>query len=122
MRRRCNNPRDADYESYGGRGISVCERWKNDFWAFVEDMGERPGGCSLDRVNNDGNYSPENCRWATPLEQSNNTRSAILVTYEGKTQSISAWAREKGLSIQTLAGRLRKGWSIEKAFTFKRGG
>ena len=72
MKRRCDNPNYHHYFRYGGRGITMCDRWRNNFWAFVEDMGERPEGHSLDRINNDGNYCPENCRWATRKTQSVN--------------------------------------------------
>lgn len=73
IRTRCNNPNNPSYPNYGGRGITICERW-DDFWLFVEDVGERPDGCSLDRINNDGNYEPSNVRWATRKEQNSNKR------------------------------------------------
>lgn len=73
LRERCNNPKHKDYKNYGGRGITVCPEW-DDFWQFVEDMGERPEGCSIDRINNDGGYSKDNCRWATRLQQAANKR------------------------------------------------
>jgi len=110
---RCLNEKHESFRNYGGRGITVCDRWKK-FENFYEDMGERPEGCTLNRVNNDGPYSPENCKWSTYAEQADNTRTSRLVTFNGKTMSISKWKRELKLP---LFSRIHKGWSIEKAFT-----
>jgi hypothetical protein len=74
MIERCTNPHDTDWKNYGGRGIAVCDRWRHSFEAFLEDMGEKPPGHSIDRINNDGNYEPGNCRWATASEQQHNKR------------------------------------------------
>jgi len=79
MRSRCNNPNSVGYLNYGARGITVCDRWLNDFWAFVEDMGERPDGHTLDRIDNDGPYSPDNCRWATWDDQVLTRRSRTVL-------------------------------------------
>lgn len=106
---RCGNPKYKDYPNYGGRGIRVCERWK-DFASFYADMGEKPPGMSIDRIENDGHYEPGNCRWATPIEQSNNRRSNHRVTINGVTQTISQWARQYNLHRHTLYGRIKYGW------------
>lgn len=108
MRCRCNNPEHDNYKNYGGRGIKVCDRWDELFVNFFADMGPRPSPKhSLDRINNDGNYEPGNCRWATAKEQSRNRRNTIKLTFYGKTQSLSEWAEEYGLTKACLAGRLR---------------
>ena len=114
MNARCRNPRKVYYH---GRGIKVCERWrgKNGFANFLADMGERPAGMTLDRKDNDGPYSPENCRWVTASQQSRNTRANRLITYDGRTQTVAAWAEEVGLKWATLGGRLDGGWPVEKA-------
>ncbi len=130
MRYRCCNPSNKDYPYYGGRGIGVCERWLQSFEAFYADMGPRPQGTTLDRIDNDGPYSPENCRWATISEQNSNQRKAEYrsdgrqLTYNGKTQTVSQWASEMGLPYEVLRRRIMmRGWEIEKAlFTPNRAG
>jgi len=116
MSSRCQNPNDSNFENYGGRGITVCERWKK-FSNFLEDMGERPEGNTIDRIENNLGYYKDNCRWATDVEQANNRRNNIYLTYGGKTQTISQWERELGMNPVTLRSRLKIGWSIERAIT-----
>lgn len=116
---RCSNPNTAKYSDYGGRGITVCERWRGEhgFEHFLEDMGNRPDGGSVERINNDGSYSPENCRWATASEQCNNRRSNRIIIHDGRAQTVSQWAREVGLKRATLNERLILGWSVSDALT-----
>ena len=119
MRQRCNNPNNPDYRYYGGRGISHTERW-NDFGNFLEDMGEPPSGYTLDRIDNDGDYTPENCRWASRYQQVQNRKTNPKVTYLGKTQTISDWRKELSLpfSYALLHRRIfTRGWDAERAFT-----
>ena len=85
MRQRCHYPGDIGYKNYGGRGIKVCSRWMNSFESFYEDMGDRPEGTSLERIDNDADYSPENCKWATTPEQGTNQRTNRLITHNGET-------------------------------------
>lgn len=107
MRYRCNNQRNKDYAYYGGRGISVCQRWDTSFTAFLQDMGSRPSRKhSIDRIDNDGNYCPENCRWATHSQQMTN-RSGSTGTTE--------IARQVGINPRTLRDRIKRGWSLERA-------
>lgn len=120
MRNRCRGLKPADARIYRDRGIAVCARW-NAYAAFLEDMGEAPDGMSIDRIDNDKGYSPDNCRWATPLEQSNNSRVVRLVTVGERTQSISAWARELSVTPSALQHRLSRGMPIEQAMTLPRG-
>lgn len=106
---RCNNPQHKNYHRYGGRGIKVCERWLT-FKNFLEDMGERPEGMTLDRINNDGDYEPSNCRWATPKEQAQNTSTNVNITINGETHCLTEWSRISGINCKTLRRRLQNGW------------
>lgn len=108
MKQRCLNPKHEAYHNYGGRGITICERWKKSFKAFLKDMGRRPTPKhTLDRhPNNDGNYEPGNCRWATRKEQCNNYRCNQVVEFNGKSQTLTQWAEELGIKAVTLHARL----------------
>lgn len=118
MRDRCNNPENNNYSRYGGRGITVCERWENNFDAFLNDMGEPPTEYQLERIDNNGPYSPDNCRWATHQEQCNNRTTTLYFTYKGMNKSAAEWAREVGMGYNTLRNRIvNLGWPIEKAMT-----
>jgi hypothetical protein len=117
MKARCKNPTDHKWEHYGARGIKVCDRWISSFEAFVEDMGERPEGTTLDRIEVNGDYEPGNCRWASYEEQANNKRNTVNLTYQGRTQSLTQWAREIGISKASLQNRFERGWSVEKALS-----
>lgn len=114
MIQRCHNPAHPDYDSYGKRGIVVCERWRTSFANFLADMGNRPDGQSIDRIDNNGPYSPENCRWATITQQNNNTRQNHTLTYNGETLTITEWSVRLGISDRTIRSRLRYGWSVER--------
>lgn len=114
---RCLNPKNPQYESYGARGIVVCDEWfeyvpfRN--WALANGYSKE---LSIDRINNDGGYCPENCRWTTALQQANNTRKTRFITYNGETHSVSEWARILNIKQSTLSMRINKyGWSVEKA-------
>ena len=116
MRRRCNDPKHSKYKYYGGKGITVCERW-SDFGNFHADMGERPRGMTIGRVDNSKGYSPDNCKWVTWTEQQNNRSSNHTITYGGVTLSVADWSRKVGLSQSTLLARIHKGWSVERSLT-----
>jgi hypothetical protein len=116
MKFRCLNPNSDNYHHYGGRGIVVCDRWLESFENFYQDMGPRPKGLTLERKNNDGPYSPENCKWATRREQANNTRRTRRVIYNGQSFSVAQLARQFGLSDTVLHDRLFSiGWDLETA-------
>lgn len=114
MKQRCENPKNPRWASYGERGIKVCGRWQ-DFSNFHADMGPRPEGTTLDRINNDGDYEPGNCRWATKKEQYSNMSKSL--TFRGEQLSRKAWARRIGVSVQTITHRLRTGWPLEDVLT-----
>ena len=117
MRNRCSNPQNQAYKNYGARGITVCERWQI-FDNFYLDMGDRPGGMSLERIDNDKGYSPGNCKWATTKEQHRNTRRNRIIEYDGRKQCLSEWADDVGMSSSVLHNRLvQKKWTVERAFT-----
>lgn|SRR3990167_3377603 len=115
MRERCNNTTNSHYASYGGRGISYCDRW-SEFTNFLIDMGARPIGTTLERINNDDNYSPDNCIWATNSQQSRNTTRTKKLTFNGKTMCMKDWADELGICAGTIKHRL-KTMSVEDALT-----
>lgn len=110
IKSRCYNPKNECYRIYGGRGITMCEEWKNNFLSFYNwaiNNGHRED-LSIDRINNDGNYEPNNCRWATPKEQSNNTRRCIYVTYNNETHTITEWGRILNIDADTLLTRYHR--------------
>lgn len=115
MRDRCGNPNSPAYRYYGGRGITICERWQS-FAAFLEDVGARPSAAhTLDRLENDRGYDPGNVRWATHTEQQRNRRDNVRLTLNGETKCLVEWAEEAGLKVVTVQTRLRRGWSVEDA-------
>jgi hypothetical protein len=117
MLTRCRNPRNPYFVDYGGRGIMVCDRWK-EFENFRADMGPRPPGASIDRINNDGNYEPGNCRWATHVEQARNRRNNLWIELDGVRKLAGEWALELGINIRTLRSRIhRQGMSPREALT-----
>ena len=123
MRRRCTNSNEACYPQYGGRGVSVCPEW-DDYKAF-HDWAVRSGYCrglTLDRIDNDGNYEPSNCRWATRKQQARNRRVTRVLELDGKAKPLAQWAEELGMNRDTLRGRLRNGWSVRRALTTPIGG
>lgn len=114
IKRRCLSPTAKHYEDYGGRGITICPKWRDSFPAFLRDVGYRPGPkYSIDRINNNGNYEPGNVRWATRCEQMRNTRVNHLLTANGVTLTVTEWAEKLGVTPATLFARIRTGWPIE---------
>lgn len=118
MLERCNNPNHSNYFNYGGRGIFVCDRWqgKDGFTNFFSDMGQRPGkGYSIDRIDNNGPYSPDNCRWVTQKEQNSNYRQNLNIEIDGIIKNATAWAETYGISRDVIYNRIQKGWDARRA-------
>lgn len=118
IKRRCYYTKDKSYPDYGGRGITICDEWKDDFIAFYNWAMENGfnDSLSIERINVDGNYNPQNCRWATAKEQANNRRSCVMISYNGKTQNLTKWCEELDLNYKRVHNRMfKKGWDFEKA-------
>lgn len=116
VRQRCLNPRAQAYKNYGGRGIKICRRWRK-FESFAADMGPMPDGFMLDRIDNNKDYEPSNCRWVSFAESNRNKRTVVSLTLNGRTQLMVDWARELKINPDTLRHRINKGWSAEKVLT-----
>lgn len=114
MKQRCNNPHAPNYALYGGRGIKICKEWNDNFIAFLSDMGERPKGTSLDRINSNGDYCKENCRWATPKEQSMNLRTTYIIEYNGEVDSVHGWSERLGVSYSVIKYNHKHGLPLDK--------
>jgi hypothetical protein len=117
---RCNNSNSSNYKTYGAKGIKVCERWQNSFESFLEDMGIKPLDCSIDRINVNGNYEPDNCRWADAKTQARNRTNNVRYEFDSKNLTLSEWSEITGIKSDTLQKRIKKqGWTIEEALTRK---
>jgi len=116
MLRRCDTPKDPSYARYGGRGIQVCPEWRGDFRVFLRDIGPRPSPShTVDRRDNNGNYEPSNCHWATRRQQALNRSTTIQLTYDGTTRPLQEWANLTGIRPRTIQHRLQAGWPIKEA-------
>lgn len=118
MKTRCYNRNFHKFKDYGARGIRVCDRWRHDFATFLADVGERPSPIhQIERKDNDGHYEPSNVVWATPTQQGRNKRNNVILTFQGRSMCLSAWAEEIEIGFATLSARVRAGWSTERALT-----
>ena len=127
LRQRCNNPKHASYHNYGGRGIKVCEEWDKSFQSFydwsyangysTENQKDEKLKLTIDRIDNNGNYEPSNCRWVDRKTQTRNMRTTRFITFNGQNKSVSEWCEIYGIKLQTFNTRIRNGWSIEEALT-----
>jgi hypothetical protein len=113
---RCTNPNVPGYPNYGGRGIKVAKRWEQ-FENFIEDMGPRPAGKRLGRLDIDGDYTPKNCRWMSLSESMNNRTDSTVLEYDGRQMSIADWARETDINPKTISARLRRGWTVAESLS-----
>lgn len=117
MKQRCLNPRSQQYQNYGARGIKICARWLESYQNFLADMGEKPSGLTLERRENDGNYEPENCKWADRADQRRNQRNCVYLTMNGMTLTAEEWSRKTGFDADTIKARKRAGYSDEDALS-----
>lgn len=119
IKQRCYNPNNTKYHLYGGKGIKMCDRWLTSFENFLADMGPKPSSKhTIERLKSNLDYGPDNCRWATTMEQNANTSRNVYLTYQGETLHISAWARRYGIPKTTITKRIRvHKWSVERAIT-----
>lgn len=115
MVHRCTYSSNAHYKNYGGRGITVCDRWLTSIESFIEDMGEAPENLMLDRIDGEKGYYKENCRWATRTEQNRNKRDNRYLTINGETKLMLDWSRESGIKFATIYHRIKRGWTADKA-------
>jgi len=114
MKDRCYNKNSKAYPDYGGRGVTVCERWRGSYTLFESDMGDRPEGTSIDRIDNNGNYEPSNCKWSTRQEQQRNQRRAVYVTIENTVYRAVELSEKYGLKTDTIVARAAKGFSFDE--------
>ena len=115
MKDRCYQPSHKEYKRYGALGISVCKRWRDSFENFFADMGERPKGCTLERIDGKKNYRPSNCIWATKEQQANNRKSNRLIEHGGEVMTLAQWSKKTGIPAATIARRIDRGWDVERA-------
>lgn len=117
-KQRCYNPNNKRFHHYGGRGIKMCDRWLNSYPNFIADMGPRPSpNHSIDRINNDGNYDPQNCQWRTTTEQNNNFSANRRITFQGVKRNLTQWEKKLNFPRELIASRLKLGWTVEEALT-----
>ena len=114
IKKRCYTPGTTGFKNYGGRGITMAPAWRDSFITFLRDMGPRPPGTSIDRIDNDGPYAPGNCRWATPSVQNRNNRRSRFLTFNGETLNLVDWAARLGVDRSRISERLRYGWPVER--------
>jgi len=120
MKQRCLNKKCNEYKDYGGRGITICREWMK-FENFYEDMGERLEGKTLDRIDNNGNYEPNNCKWSTPKEQNNNNRHNRYMSFRGEIKTMKQWSTQVNISYKIISWRMLNGWGTKRALTEKPG-
>lgn len=118
---RCYEKKCVHYDDYGGRGITVCERWRASFENFIADMGKREKGMSIGRINNDGNYESSNCRWENRTQQANNRRTTVKIVVKGEEVVLAEYCKANGLNRNVVYGRIKKGWTVEDALDMSKG-